>query len=78
MQVTSVQEIIREQSNDLISTTSKRLTPMDYANAGILKAYDRSAEEREAHDKYMEKYRLYLMRLCKESNDSMPSKCEDE
>jgi hypothetical protein len=42
----------------------KRLTPADYSKAGILKAYDWSVKEREAHDKEMAKYRLYLMKLC--------------
>ena len=51
---------------------------MDYANVGILKGYDKSAKDREAHDKYMEKYRLYLMKLCTESDGLVPGKCEDE
>lgn len=74
MQVTQVQE----QSNETIAYTSKRLTPTDYANAGILKDYDKSAKERETHDKYMEKYRLYLMKLCTESNGLIPGECEEE
>jgi hypothetical protein len=74
MQVTTVQE----QSDETISSGSKRLTPMDYANVGILKGYDKSAKDREAHDKYMEKYRLYLMKLCTESDGLVPGKCEDE
>ena len=47
----------------------KPLTPTDYSKAGILKPYDRSAKEREAHDKIMEKYRRYLMKLCTLSNE---------
>lgn len=74
MQVTTVQE----QSNENISSTSKRLMPTDYSNAGLLKGYDRTPKEREAHDKYMEKYRLYLMKLCTESDGLVPSKCEEE
>jgi hypothetical protein len=74
MQVTTIQE----QGNEVVSSVSKRLTPTDYANVGILKGYDRSPKEREAHDKYMEKYRLYLMKLCTESNELTPDKCEDE
>jgi hypothetical protein len=42
----------------------KRLTPTDYSQAGILKSYDWSVEDREAHDQDMEKYRIYLMKLC--------------
>ncbi len=41
-----------------------RLTPVDYAKAGILRLYDWSVEDREAHDREMAKYRQYLMRLC--------------
>ncbi|XES78483.1 MAG: hypothetical protein ACBZ72_06315 [Candidatus Bathyarchaeia archaeon] len=48
---------------------SKRLTPDDYSNAGILKLYDWSVKGREAHDKEMVKYRQYLMKLCKISHD---------
>ena len=54
----------------------KRLTSLDYANAGILKPYDRSAKEREAHDKLMEKYRLYLMKLCTLSSDLLGQELE--
>ncbi len=42
----------------------QRLTPADYSNAGLLKSYDWSAQDREAHDKTMQKYRQYLMKLC--------------
>lgn len=42
----------------------KRLTPMDYSKVGILGIYDWSAKEREAHDKIIENYRRYLMKLC--------------
>ena len=42
----------------------KRLTLMDYSKAGILGIYDRSAKEREAHDKIMENYRRCLIKLC--------------
>ena len=74
MQVTEAPEV----KNGVVgSTISKRLTPSDYANAGILKIYDRSAKEREAHDKLMEKYRLYLMKLCAESNESSIQECEE-
>jgi hypothetical protein len=47
----------------------KRLTPMDYSNAGVLGIYDWSAKERQAHDKIMENYRRYLMRLCTISHE---------
>lgn len=47
----------------------KRLTPMDYSKVGILRIYDWSAREREAHDKIMERYRRYLMKLCTLSNE---------
>jgi hypothetical protein len=42
----------------------KRLTPEDYSKAGILKLYDWSVREREAHDIEMGSYREYLMKLC--------------
>ena len=41
---------------------SKRLTPSDYSEAGIVKQYDWSVKDRE--DKEMERYRKYLMKLC--------------
>jgi hypothetical protein len=46
----------------------KRLTPLDYSKMGLVKLYDWSVKEREAHDKIMEKYREYLMKLSKEAN----------
>jgi hypothetical protein len=48
----------------------KRLTPMDYSKIGILKPYDWSVKEREAHDRVMEKYRRYLMKLCALSHET--------
>jgi hypothetical protein len=42
----------------------RRLTPLDYSKAGLVKPYDWSVKDREAHDKEMEKYRQYLMKLC--------------
>jgi hypothetical protein len=54
----------------------KRLTPLDYSKMGIVKLYDWSVKEREAHDKIMEKYRQYLMKLSKEA--SGPAALEDE
>ncbi|MBT0159719.1 hypothetical protein G4O51_07015 [Candidatus Bathyarchaeota archaeon A05DMB-2] len=54
----------------------KRLTPLDYSKSGILKLYDWSVKEREAHDKIMQKYREYLMKLSKEA--SRPSSVESE
>jgi hypothetical protein len=48
----------------------ERLTPLDYSKAGILKTYDWSVKERENHDKEMEKYREYLMKLCSLSHKS--------
>jgi hypothetical protein len=55
------------------------LTPVDYSDAGILKLYDWSVKEREAHDKIMENYRRYLMKLCSVSHEivGLPS-AEDE
>ncbi len=47
----------------------KRLTPADYSQAGILKYYDWSVSEREAHDQDMEKYRIYLMKICRLSHE---------
>jgi hypothetical protein len=57
----------------------RRLTPVDYSDAGILKLYDWSVKEREAHDKIMENYRRYLMKLCSLSHETvgLPS-AEDE
>jgi hypothetical protein len=46
-----------------------RLTPIDYANAGILSLYDWSVKDREAHDREMAKYRRYLMKLCTLSHE---------
>ena len=74
MQVTEAPE---EKNNVASPTISKRLTSSDYANAGIFKLYDRSVKEREAHDKLMEKYRLYLMKLCAESNGLNIQECEE-
>jgi hypothetical protein len=54
----------------------KRLTPLDYSKMGLVKLYDWSVKEREAHDKIMEKYREYLMRLSKEA--SRPRSLESE
>jgi hypothetical protein len=48
---------------------TRRLTPADYSKAGILKSYDWSVEDRETHDKEMEKYRRYLMKLCSLSHE---------
>lgn len=74
MQVTASPE---DKNNLMNNTNSRRLTPNDYANAGILKLYDRSAKEREAHDKLMEKYRLYLMKLCAVSDGLTIQECEE-
>ena len=57
---------------------AKRLTPADYSKAGIVKSYDWSVKEREAHDKEMEKYRLYLMKLCSLSNEIEESKSRED
>jgi hypothetical protein len=67
------------QNGNIIDTRKmgKRLTPLDYANAGNLKPYDRSTKEREAHDKLMEKYRLYLMKLCALSSDLLGQELEE-
>ena len=47
----------------------KRLTLMDCSEARILGIYDWSAKERESHDKIMENYRRYLMKLCNLSHE---------
>jgi len=66
MQVTaSTQNEIRTKDRKDV----KRLTLMDYSEAGILGIYDWSAKEREAHDKIMENYRRYLMKLCTLSHE---------
>jgi hypothetical protein len=49
----------------------KRLTVMDYSKAGIVGIYDWSTKERESHDKIMENYRRYLMKLCNLSHEVM-------
>jgi hypothetical protein len=54
----------------------KRLTPADYSQAGILKSYDWSVSGREAHDVDMEKYRVYLMKLCCLSHELEAAKQE--
>ncbi len=52
------------ESKEQRNAVRLRLTPTDYANVGVLKPYDWSVEDREAHDRQMEKYRQYLMKLC--------------
>jgi hypothetical protein len=54
-------------------TKRERLTPLDYSKAGILKAYDWSVKDRENHDREMEKYREYLMKLCSLSHQTTES-----
>ena len=64
MQV-SPSDSFRETFNDNHNKEPfKRLTPADYSKAGILKLYDWSVREREAHDIEMGSYREYLMKLC--------------
>lgn len=41
----------------------KRLNLANYTEARILETYDWSVKERVAHDKMMENYRRYLMKL---------------
>ena len=72
-----MQTSIQNENNSVFARNTKRLTSVDYASAGILKLYDRSAKEREAHDKRMEKYRTYLMKLCTESTDASIEECEE-
>ena len=57
---------------------AKRLTPVDYSKAGIVKLYDWSVKERETHDKEMEKYRQYLMKLCSLSHEIEDSKSRED
>ncbi|MCW4019306.1 MAG: hypothetical protein NWF00_11615 [Candidatus Bathyarchaeota archaeon] len=57
---------------------SRRLTPADYAKAGILMQYDWSVKDREAHDEEMEKYRQYLMELCSLSHEIEETKSQKE
>jgi hypothetical protein len=67
------------EAGDKARKEVKRLTPMDYSKIGILKPYDWSVKEREAHDKIMEKYRQYLMKLCALSRELRgPSSLEGE
>jgi hypothetical protein len=47
----------------------KRLIPMDYSEAGVLLLYDVSARDREAYDEEMQKYKQYLMKLCRLSHE---------
>jgi hypothetical protein len=54
-----------------------RLTPVDYANAGILRLYDWSVKDREAHDIEMVKYRQYLMKLCTLSQEINSESCQE-
>ncbi len=54
-----------------------RLTPVDYAKAGILRLYDWSVKDREAHDIEMVKYRQYLMKLCTLSHEIDTELCQE-
>jgi hypothetical protein len=78
--VVEVQAAATATSKEVVSEKAhreaKRLTPMDYSKIGILKLYDWSVKEREAHDKMMQKYREYLMKLSKEV--SRPTSLESE
>jgi len=65
-----------ENKND--PNTTKRLTPTDYAKAGIRKLYDWSVKDREAHDREMEKYRQYLMKLCSMSHEVAGTTCKED
>jgi hypothetical protein len=55
----------------------KRLTRTDYSKAGILGIYDWTPKEREAHDKAMENYRRYLIKLCTLSHEVVGSPSEE-
>jgi hypothetical protein len=57
---------------------NKRLTPADYARAGIVRHYDWSVKDREAHDKEMERYRQYLMKLCTLTNEVAGANCQGD
>ncbi len=57
----------KEEVAENIRREVKRLTPRDYSKMGLVKLYDWSVKEREAHDKIMEKYREYLMKLSREA-----------
>lgn len=72
-----VETYAQNENNAMNPRNTKRLTPVDYANAGILKLYNRTAKDREAHDKQMQKYRQYLMKLCTLSDDSSIQECEE-
>jgi hypothetical protein len=67
------------RSESVHRTQRERLTPADYSKAGLLQAYDWSVQEREEHDKNMEKYRHYLMKLCSLSHSmAKPNTERDE
>ena len=72
----AVTPVSKEVVDEKARREVKRLTPMDYSKIGILKLYDWSVKERETHDKMMQKYREYLMKLSKEA--SRPSSTESE
>lgn len=55
-----------------------RLTPADYSKAGILKLYDWSVKDREAHDREMIKYRQYLMELCTLVHGAESTTCQED
>jgi predicted nucleic acid-binding protein len=67
MQVT---ESTQNENNSRDRKDVKRLPLSAYIDAGILGTYDSSVKEREAHDKIMENYRRYLMKLCTLSNEA--------
>ena len=65
---------IQQEVENKYQKEVRRLTPLDYSKAGLLKPYDWSVKDREAHDKEMEKYRQYLMKLCTLSHEIEGSK----
>ena len=73
-------QVVTSSSNSRVENEEvKRLTPVDYSKAGILKLYDWSVKDREAHEKQMEKYRKYLMKLCALTQQEVASpRQEDE
>ena len=64
MQVSTSSISIQHEGENKYQKEVRRLTPLDYSKAGLLKPYDWSVKDREAHDREMEKYRQYLMKLC--------------
>jgi hypothetical protein len=66
---------VTASTNESTTRDRKDVKPFlaPYLDARILAPYDCSVKEREAHDKMMENYRRYLMKLCTLSNEAAVS-----